>query len=338
MTQNDGRSKGGKARNEKLTPARKSAIAREGARAKWKDRPAKASHAGTLKLGDMTIACANLPGGVRVVSEAAMMTALGRGYSGYYSQRDAAADPGTAVLPRYLAPAVLKPFLSAELASLQPIPYVPPGGTGAVAKGVNAEALPQICDVWLNARAAGVLSTAQLRTAAKAEILVRGLARVGIIALVDEATGYQLDRAQTALADILERFISNELAAYAKLFKAEYYQHIYRLRQWKGDPLSGRRPQVGKWTADIVYARLAPGVLTRLREVTPRDGRGRLTHKYFQRLTEETGVPALREHLASVYTLMSLSTTWDDFLDKLDRRHPRLNDTLLLPFAKVDEE
>lgn len=65
------------------------------------------------------------------------MTALSRGYSGYYSQRDAAANPSAAVPPRYLAPAVLKPFMSEELSSLQLIPYILPG-SGAVAKGLSA--------------------------------------------------------------------------------------------------------------------------------------------------------------------------------------------------------
>lgn len=45
----------------------------------------------------------------------------------------------------------------------------------------------------------------------RSEILVRGFARVSIIALVDEATGYQRDRAKNALAAILEAFIAKEL-------------------------------------------------------------------------------------------------------------------------------
>jgi hypothetical protein len=105
-------------------------------------RPIKATHAGVIRIGDLELACANLPDGRRVVSETTMMAALGRGYSGYYSKRDAAAEPGSAVMPRYLAPAVLKPFITGELTDLQLIPYLtPPSGT--LAKGVSAEAVPR---------------------------------------------------------------------------------------------------------------------------------------------------------------------------------------------------
>jgi hypothetical protein len=38
--------------------------------------------------------------------------------------------------------------------------------------------------------------------------LLRGFARVGIIALVDEATGFQRDRTKDALSKILEAYIA----------------------------------------------------------------------------------------------------------------------------------
>jgi len=47
---------------------------------------------------------------------------------------------------------------------------------------------------------------------------VRGFARVGIIALVDEATGYQEVRNKLALQAILDAFLRKELAAWAKRF------------------------------------------------------------------------------------------------------------------------
>jgi hypothetical protein len=176
-------------------------------------------HAGVLKIGDNELVCANLPDGRRVLSEAAMMRAFGLQYSGFYSKRDNAADPASAVVPRYLSPARLKPFISDELMSLlsEPIPFTIPGGSG-VSKGINAEALPKICDVWLKARAAGALVKSQLRTAQKAEFLVLGLAHVGIIALVDEATGFQEIRDRQALQAILDRYLRSEFAAWAKRF------------------------------------------------------------------------------------------------------------------------
>jgi P63C domain len=83
----------------------------------------------------------------------------------------------------------------------------------------------------------------------------------------------------------------------------------------------------------LVYARLAPGVLEELRRVVPRreTGSGR-KYPFTRRLTEDLGHPKLREHLASVTTIMRLSNHYDDFEVKLDLIHPRYDTTLPLPF------
>jgi hypothetical protein len=57
---------------------------------------------------------------------------------------------------------------------------------------------------------------------------------------------------------------------------------------------------------------------------------------FTRRLTEEIGHPKLREHLASVTTIMKLSDEYDDFEVKLDRIHPRCDETLSLPLLDKD--
>ena len=95
---------------------------------------------------------------------------------------------------------------------------------------------------------------------------------------------------------------------------------------------TGARPAVvGHLTNDLVYKRLAPGVLDELRRLTPRDEKGRLKHKFFQRLTEDLGHPRLREHLAAVVALMKASTNWDQFMRAIDRALPVYGKTLPLP-------
>jgi hypothetical protein len=168
---------------------------------------------------------------------------------------------------------------------------------------------------------------------AAADILVRGLANVGIIALVDEATGFQRDRAATALAEILEKFIAKELRPWVQTFPNEYYAQLFRLRGLEFPKDSVKRPQYfGHLTNDIIYARLAPKVLEELKNATPRTPEGRHKHHLHRRLTEDFAHPRLREHLAAVVTAMQLSDDYDDFLQKLDRVKPRFGETLQLPF------
>jgi hypothetical protein len=113
-------------------------------------------------------------------------------------------------------------------------------------------------------------------------------------------------------------------------FPADYYKELFRLRGWVFPKLpqdQQKRPvMVGKITNDIVYARLAPGVRRELHRLTPRDEKGRLKQKLFQRLTEDIGHPKLREHLSAVVAIMKLSNNWETFIVNLDRVLPKWAD------------
>jgi P63C domain len=187
-----------------------------------------------------------------------------------------------------------------------------------------------ICDVWLDADDQGRIGSRQKQIAAKAKIIIRALAHVGIVALVDEATGYQRDRAKDALARILEAFIAKELQPYVRTFPGAYYEEMFRLRGLEYPQDSVKRPQYfGTLTNNIVYERLAPGVLEELHRITPRRDGGGYKQHLFRRLTANVGYPKLREHLGSVVTAMKLSDDWPGFMEKLDRLHPRFRETEL---------
>ena len=90
---------------------------------------------------------------------------------------------------------------------------------------------------------------------------MRGLAMVGIVALVDEATSYQKIRDRKALNRILDKYLLAEHAKWAKRFPDEFYMEIFRLRRWQWQGMKVNRPSVvGKYTNDFVWDRLAPGV------------------------------------------------------------------------------
>jgi hypothetical protein len=154
--------------------------------------------------------------------------------------------------------------------------------------------------------------------------------------LVDEATGFQYVRARDALAQILERFIAKELQGWTRTFEPDFYQHLFKLQGWAYDPTSMKRPRrAAALTTDIVYQRLAPGVLDELQTLREKYKleRGLKTNPHLHRgLTREYGWIKLREHIASVTTLMDIAPDWDWFLRHLNRRHPRFGQTLLLPF------
>jgi hypothetical protein len=327
------KARGGFARADVLPPARRSEIAKAAAMARWADDASipQATHEGTLTIGNVEIACAVLENGQRVITQSGFMRALGRARQakgrGYYD--------GDVNMPAFLTAKNLKPFISKELeVTSSQIEF---RLKGRRAFGYPADLLPKVCDVFLDAKAANALIPQQEHIAAKAQILIRGLAHVGILALVDEATGYQRDRAPDALAKILEAFITKELQPWLHTFPDEFYEHLFRLRGLDYPHDTPKRPQYfGHLTNDIVYRRIAPGVLEELKRTTPKRPSGRLRHHLHRRLTSDLGHPKLREHMASVVTIMKLSDKYQDFKDKLDRIHPAYNETMALDFDHGD--
>ena len=335
MKEEKSKAKGGYARAKSLTPEQRRQIAQKAARARHE--VLKATHGSEdhpLKIGDVEIPCYVLEDGRRVLQQTGLISALNMSHGGTYST-------GGDRLAKFAAQGRLKSFVSEELIDRteNPIRFRTP--KGSLAHGYEATVLADLCEAILVARSEGVLQKQQEHIAKQAEILVRGFARIGIIALVDEATGYQDDRARDALAKILENFIAKELQAWVQTFPTDYYRELFRLRGLPFPTDTVKRPQYfGTLTNDIVYKRLAPGVLDELKRVTPRDEEtGRHKHKFFQRLTANTGYPKLREHLGAAVAVMKLSRNYDDFVDKMDRLYPRHEDTLMLPFDyKKDDD
>ena len=338
-----GRAKGGAARAAKLTPERRSEIARKGALAKKAksesgDLPI-AQYAGELKLGALTLHCAVLSDGTRVLTETDFMAGLGMYRSGALSVRRSDSNNEGAQIPLYLAFKNLFPFVIKHLGEVHIKPLKYRTLTGGVGHGIQASLIPKICAIWMDARREGVLGARQQKIADNAELLLRALAEVGIVALVDEATGYQNVRAKDALATILEAFIAKELQPWIQTFPTEYYQELFRLRGLNFPKESVKRPQYfGVLTNDIVYKRLAPGVLEELKRVTPRNEDGRPKAKYFQSLTNNTGYPKLREHLGKVVMMMQLSDNYQDFKTKLEKFLPQYNPQLPLPLEMTEDD
>ena len=288
---------------------------------------------GELNLNDITIFCSVLEDNknTRVISKTEVIRALGRSEGG--SKR------GKAKLPRFISARNINPYISKDLEKAILYPIIYKTTKGNIAHGLPSTILPELCSVWLKAKIDGKLTDSQLNIAKSAEIIMRGLATVGITALIDEATGFQDLRAKKALAEIFEKYIAKELQEWTKTFPDEFYKQMFRLKNWPYEPKSVKRPSViGKYTNDIVYERLAPKVLGELKAKTPKTKGGHRRYRYFQWLTGDIGHPKLREHIASVMALMRASSSWNGFMRLLNRAFTKYGDTLEIPFDYGDEE
>jgi hypothetical protein len=328
-----GRAKGGIARAKKLSPEDRALIAKRAAEARWggDENAVLATHTGTLRIGDLEIECAVLKDGRRVLSQRGVNRALGRVHGGAEFRKKA--EGGGGQLPVFLVAKGLQSHISKDLEAVVKEPILYRTRSRAIAHGIDATVLPQVCDVWTGAEAAGDLRPNQLRTAERARILIRGLAHVGIVGLVDEATGYQDERSRTALQDIFNTFLRKELAAWVQRFPDEFYREIFRLRGWNWTGMKGgRRPQaLAYYTVDLVYSRLLPGIMEELESRMPRTESGRRKGKLHQLFSDDVGHPALSQHLYAVITLMRVADDgdWDGFMRMVDRAHPKKTDKWL---------
>ena len=329
-----GRAKGGVARAASLTKDERSAIARRASAARWSKDAPKATHEGSINLGNVQIPCAVLDNGQRVLTQSGFMRALGRARQAKGRQH----YKGDVNLPAFLTAQNLKPFISntLEVTSSQ-IEFRMENGQKAF--GYSADLLPEVCDVFIQAERSGVLARNQQHVADQAHIIMKGLAHVGIAGLVDEATGYQEVRDKKALQTILDAFLRKELAAWAKRFPDEFYEHIFRLRGWEWKGRGVNPPQVvAHYTKDLVYHRLAPGLLEELERRNPIEG-GRRKSPHTQWLTEDVGNPALAQHLHGTITLMRVSNDgdWDGFMTMMNRALPKRSDTMQIMRLKEVE-
>lgn len=324
-----GRAVGGAARAAKLSPERRKEISKLAALAKKESasylRATHGSDERPLKIGDIEIPCYVLEDETRVLSQRGLMQGLGipRGST------TSGEDQLTVLANGLLMSGHITP--DAALTLKKPIIFKPKHG-GRASHGYPATVLADLCDAMLAARAAGKLSERQQNIAQQCEILVRGFARVGIIALVDEATGYQKDRAKDALAKILEAFVAKELQPYMAQFPSDYYEQLFRLYKLPYPPAGNKswRPSFfGCITNDVIYDRLAPELLPELKKAASKAERKSRLHQW---LTQEIGIPRLREHLASIVAIQKLSSDPKDFALKVNQIHPKYRETMQLNF------
>ena len=221
----------------------------------------KATHSGLLEIANVRIPCFVLEDGRRVISGRGLTLALGMKGRGQGA-------------PRIATHPTLKPFINEDLqvAILEPIKFLGKSSRKSnPTSGYEATILNDICESILKARDEGVLKTEQeLRYAAACESLIRAFAKVGIVALIDEVTDYQYERDRDALNKLLSIYLTEERLKWAKMFPDEFYRQLFKLRGWQYNPMSVKRPiYVGKLTNEIVYKKLPPGVLEKLRELNP---------------------------------------------------------------------
>jgi P63C domain-containing protein len=279
----------------------------------------KATHWGELEIGDTILPCYVLENGERVFSLKGVVVGLIGTEGGQ--------------LAEYIKVKPLKPFLSKELAPAEngSIPALIKFDTGGkaftrYAWGLPVEKFIDLCEAYSKAAEAAEggklkLTDRQRKTAVNANRFLRASAKVGIIALVDEVTGYQYERAVDALQFKLKLFLEEDMRKWEKTFPDELWEEFGRLTNWHG-ALHQRPKYWGKLVMELVYDYLDPDVAQWLKENAPKPQGGQ---NYHQWLSNHYGLKKLVEHIWMLIGMARSCSTMRELKERMGVQYGRQN-------------
>ncbi|MFJ6149947.1 P63C domain-containing protein [Micromonospora profundi] len=264
-----------------------------------------AKHRGVISLGQSDIDCYVLDTGERVLA----MRALVRSLTGVDGSD----------LESYIGAQSLRPYLDSKEIIDAAIDFHIPG-TQFLGKGIKAESFLDVCGAYVSALDDGAsLTQRQVQVATRASILLAACAKLGLIALIDEATGYQYERAEDALQLKLRAYIADELRDWEKTFPDSLWEEFGRLTRWQG-PLHSRPKWWGKLVMELIYDALDPDVAHTLKTTKPKPRHGQ---NYHQWLTENIGLRALNDHLYQVIGIAKTCDTMTELREKVALHYGR---------------
>lgn len=318
-----GKAKGGKARAAKLSTEERREIAKKAAMARWKPAPPEgmpeAEREGKLKIGDVILSCYHLKDGRRLFHKRALAKALGLKSAGGNSFMKTMGRKGiVSVITEEMQEKINNPIIFKPL-------------TGDPAHGYEGTFVIDMCDTIWEAHKQGKLAPSQYFLAVQSEIIVRSSAKVGIIALIDEATGYIKDKRKEEYRELFHEFIRQECREWEREFPDQFFDIIYRLYNLKRSNIKNHHPRFfGNFIRKYVYAPLANSngaILELLDEKTPvvyMNGRRRYTMHQF--LTDILGLPAMRAHVWQLVGVGNLVKSKESFERAFKQLFPQSGD------------
>jgi P63C domain-containing protein len=255
---------------------------------------------GEIRLGDAArIPCAVLDNEERVLTQQGFLRALGRARTA--RNYGASVDQNVAIF----GTKNLVPFIPIELLSTKPILFKPlkggyaaKGGAVAIAYGFKATDLPKVLQVYVDAQKAGALRHNQIRLAEVAKRMLDALPKVGMSALVDEATACHL-APHDELQRSLEAYVLPEHRSWIKTLPREFTSELYRVYGWN---TPSRR--VALYTARLTRKLLYESLPAPMLPEPDRSPRGKRHHP---ELSEQVDVAHFRGQLSGVMALLRAS-------------------------------
>ena len=282
-----------------------------------------ATHKGFMHVGDVDLECYVLEDGRRVFNKKGMAKAIGlKSEGGNVFLRTINSKGVGSELGKNLLEKIENPIYFKYLRSDPNHAY-------------EADVLVDVCKAIKRAYENDKLTKTQENIYQKANILLNAFAKVGVVALIDEATGYQTQRSPDALRLLVQQYLEDEKREWQKEFPDEYYSELNRIYgsqnttvKKSGTIIQNRPQHFANFTRDYVYHPLENGaVLEELDKLNPKlDGKGTRRDRFHQHLSNSYGIEKLRLQVREVMTLLKVSDTVTEFKKLFKKRFPRKGD------------
>lgn len=335
----DSKVNAGRARAAALTKERRAEIARKAAESRWRkhheaepeastlspdlvqhleddDVPISSAmpvavHRGALNIMGMVVPCYVLDNGVRVIGRTSATEVL-------------TGIKGGGALEKYIAVRALEHFIPIESVLERMVPFRLPEveGLEKAVKGLPADLFIDICHGFVSALEQHFrpnspyprLTTRQQQMAVAASMFLSACAKVGLEALIDEATGYQYEREADALTVKLAAFLEEDMRKWEKTFPDELWVEFGRLTNWKGQ-ITKRPKYWGRLVMDLIYQKMDPDVAKWLKEHAPAPRHGQ---NYHQWMSGQYGLKKLVEHIWMIIGMARTCETMTELRDKVN--------------------
>lgn len=280
-----------------------------------KEKYPKAVVSAPLKIGDTELTCAvlNDEKNTRILSASAIFEAFDRPRKGQNNRLEI----DNFLVPPFLASKNLQPFISDALIEiLKQVEYV---DGNKVSKGYDARILPKLCSLYLEARREKKLLNSQENFAIRAEILQSALSEIGIVALVDEATGFQYSRKYDALRLLLEQYINDGMQKWVRRFPDKFFEELDKIYD-NPKTTSRTRPQYyGKFINTYIYNPIEEGYVKEELNKLNINEDGTRKARFHQWLTE-FGTNQLTIQIGRVMALLEISSDLIKFKENIRRQ------------------
>jgi len=256
---------------------------------------------GILPIGEAELPCYVLDDGRHVVSRTGATSLL--------TERK-----GGGNLEQYIQVQALQPYLSVDITERM-IEFVMPEIVNKTVKGISADDFLDICKAYVKARDGGALKTeSQIRIAIQSGMFLSACAKVGLIALIDEVTGYQYERPVDDLTIKLKLYLQEEIREWEKTFPDDLWMEFGRLTHWQGS-LHSRPKYWGKLVIELIYEYLEPEVIDWLRKNKPPPRQSGIA--WHQHYNENYGLRKLTQHIWMVIGVSKTCFTMYELREKM---------------------